>query len=406
MYEGFKKDWFWSFVSEGGTRVGALALFISYYPYLGASASGEILASYAYAITAWLLIDLGLGLYGTKEIASAESGKELLQIEVTIARGLMALLWGGVFVAGGVIFLKTPIGILAGFLVYLGCRALAVDWRLRGEAKFRANAVIALVASSIQICTALIFVRKENWQITASLPWAMYAFVLFLGSWWMTCRFRRRPKQQLSINNALRHIKTSIGYSLSNGISVFFQQSPVLILSTIYGASAIAGFAIVHRVSLSSVVLFQVVGTATFPQLVKLGKTSKADAWILTRRAMILIALMSIGILVVAGGIVAIPMIQRIYLADTGPIVLIAFGVFLVARSVRVASARYLLATDNQNQYAKISFSMTIGFLLVSAILLKLNYLTINSMALVFAFTEVLFLKTTTSMARKHLLEG
>ena len=312
------------------------------------------------------------------------------------------MLFRSVFIAFGRFIFNLPVALLANFAVYLFFRALAVDWRLRGESRFKTNALITLSASVIQILAALIFVRPENWQIASALPWALHALVICLSSWSVTWLGESKKSYVTHLNRAMQHLAKSFGYSLSNGVSVLFQQSPVLILTAVYGSASVAGFALVHRVILSSVTLFQVVGTAVFPRLVKMAVHSSENAWHFTRKAMLLIAGSSIFVLGIGVGIVSIPLVRDAYIKDIKLLVLIAFSVFFVIRSMRIASARYLLASNMQYKYASLSITISAIFYFLVFVLFSIGQLNEVSIAAFFMLAEMGMLIATIMTAKRN----
>lgn len=403
MYANFQRDWLWSFIGEIGARIGSLCLFVGYVPILGNEPVGKVLVGYAYAMTSWLLIDLGLGLYATKEVAAArKTGVDRLQVEITVARALLAIAGIALYFLLSGIVVDSPGGVVVSFSLFLLCRALAVDWRLRGEGRFKEIAFIYLIASLLQIGTAVALVSTENWELTAAMPWAAYGLTLVLGCWYVTkLKGGRELFKKSTLRESIRHISKSIGFSASNGLSVLFQQSPVLVLSTAFGAGAISGFALVHRIALSSVVFFQVLGSATFPRLVVLGTKSKKSAWELSRKIGMLILVLSLLLLAIFLALTLFPAIRELYLKDISYTVVISFGLFMVLRSVRVAVVRFLFATERQGDYARISGWILLLFLACMLGFWWAGVLTEEITAITFALVEGVMLLLTMMIALK-----
>ena len=386
-----KIEWQWSIIAEFMGRIGPLVIFFAYARFLGSDAVGEVLVVYSYAISAWLFINLGLGTYGAKLAAENSKSLDLVQLEITLCRFLLSLLVSVFFVLITIFLLNAKIWIVLAFVIFLIGRSVATDWKLRGQAKFISYAKVMFFASVFQLAAAAFFVREDNWNYTLAMPWAIYAMTVFIGTWYFN-QLSRFEFVNLNIRNSISHIKRSIGFSLSNGVSVIYQQSPVLIMSAIQSPAAIAGFALLHRFLLSGVLLFQVIGNAVFPVLIKQSKRSNLASLKITYsfvKITIVIASVIIGLILC---ILYYFDFQEAYLPGLSLSTTLFLLSFYLLRCIRVPFVKHSFAAGMEKKYAKVNLAVLFLYILVAFLLFNFHLLSQFSISMIFFIGELAIL--------------
>ncbi|MCS4502497.1 hypothetical protein NYO91_00245 [Arhodomonas aquaeolei] len=397
---------FWLLAGEGGQRFGSLFLFLAYVPWLGIEAAGQIMVAYAYAMSVWLFIDLGLGLYGTKMVASANTDNASVQLSVGVERGLLGLAGSVAYVVITYSISAASLPVALGFGMYLFFRAASVDWRLRGESRFRELAMVAVMATITQILFGFFAVQPDAWRYTATIPWALFSVIFFVGTW--SVAGARLAVRQVRVSRHFRfdNLKKSYLFSASNGASVLFQQSPVLVLSYIGDSGNVASFALVHRVAMSLLFFYQIIGAAVFPKLVRASEYSfRRSVHIAANMSFAFVALgaslmASVFLVVFIGGFFAQ------YVEGTSFPVVLSFGAFVVFRGLRVAPARLLLGSGGERRYAGSMLVALIGFLLCLFIVDALGILGANSIAIAFVTIEALLVSWLWAVIVRKFVRG
>lgn len=386
-----RQVWLWSLSAEVSARLGTIALLVLYLPLLGDTAAGTVLIAFSYTMTAWLLVDIGLGFYGVKQVAQQDRPADEIQSEITKARLILCLPVLALLLAMLVGYFRLPVGIAAGFGVFLLARALAGEWRFRGEERFVTLAKVSILASLAQIACFAAIVRPDNWSETASLPWACSGIALLLGSW-ISTGMTPAALWRVESGKALSHLKTSYGFSVTNGLSVLFGQSPILLLSLFYPAAALAQFALLHRLILSANLFFQTLGAAVFPRIVRSergdGKESRELNWAIVKISVLFSGCIGAGTLVAY----AIPFVRETYLSDLQLGVLVSLLVFFLLRSVRESYMRLLLARGVMGEAMSNVGSGLVLFAVVCGVGFVLANLTILVVSIGFAVAEAVIL--------------
>lgn len=385
-----KKLWLWSFIAEFASRLGPIVLVLLYLPYLGAEAAGTTLISLSYTMTVWLLVDLGLGFYGIRLIAEGDKDSLVVQSQITKARLILSIPCALILMTLLAV-IGVPTLVATGFAIYLVFRAMAGDWRLRGEERFKDLAIVCILSSVLQLVSAAILVRPISWEYFASLPWVVWSFTLAICSWRKT-GLNHRLLIRMPVWPSLNHIKISYGFSTTNGLSVLFGQAPILILSQFYAPAALAQFALIHRVILSSNLFFQTLGAAIFPRLVRNLQVDSASAMEVVRQAFGITAILSLAIAVLIAAVYMIPFTRNAYLTEVSGLTIAGLTAFLLLRSLRENSMRLLLA---QGATSRASIDVLVGFFTFAALISStaiVGYTSISIVSVSFALAESIIL--------------
>jgi O-antigen/teichoic acid export membrane protein len=231
------------------------------------------------------------------------------------------------------------------------------------------------------------FVTRENWELTAALPFVVWSLVMSASGWWRT---GVSPIEVLKVINmqSMSHLRHSVGFLASNGLSTLFQQVPVLALSLVYEPAQLAGFAFAHRLCMSTVSLFGSLGAALYPRLVRGAEESVPRATRMAMRAMFAIGFFALLLASIAVGLYAVPQIRNLFFIGLTWGGYLPMVLYLVLRSMRVAPMRLLMASGRENWAAYVTCLVLILYSTLLATLSVMSSLSIVNGAVLFVLCE------------------
>jgi O-antigen/teichoic acid export membrane protein len=349
----FRSRIFITTAGEVALRLGVILSLFILYPVVGGAFMGPILVFYGCVTVAWVTVDLGLGIYGSRIVALGDADLDEVSAEICLARIVLLTLSGGVLFIYGWLILNYSLTIILPQLIYLFCKALSLDWRFRGEEKFVDLMKVGLLSSSVQLVIVVVSVMEGEGEQVAVWLWAIPSVLMLSFS------IFRYPSSYgliygISPGRAWKHLHTSCYISASNGLSVVVQQSPVVFLPFFIGGQLLGEVALVHRICFSVVFLFQMVGTAFFPSMVREAKLNPGKLIAGSLKSLILIFIISSFISFLLFTIGQIEFTRLHYLKTLDEISLLLFCFYVVLRSVRVIINRLVFAVYNDKVYAKV----------------------------------------------------
>lgn len=382
--------WFWSLLADVVGKLAPALTILAYYRYFGGEKVANIVVAYSYVLAAWTLVDLGLGLYGSREVAAKTESAIKLKFEITIAR-LSIFLPIGFALSAALLFalqLSVPQTVL--FVCYLLSRTLSLDWLLRGQERFKDYSTITQLSLVGQLCGLAIVLNSGAFGLQiAPLPF-LCSGVVIASLTWIKSGGSCKKLSSFSLRLALSHVLRSYELSLVNGVSVITQQMPLIFLSLIAPVSSFASFALLHRLVLSATTLFVSFGAVFFPRLVRSAKLSLRKAFSEMLRFGVIVFFCAIFITALLASIVMTEYVQKVYFSRVDLPLFIAMGIYFVLRSARIAPMRFLIAAEMNRQamlVTMIAFVVS-GLGLVSFI--YVGHLTQFTAALVFTIVELL----------------
>jgi len=394
-----RHDWLWSFGADMLARLGAIVVILYYFTFLGREAAGVIIVSYSYVIMCWLLVDLGLGAYGARQVALEGADVRRMQEEITSVRLMLSLVASALAAVLVTVMADASLSIALGFAVFLIFRGLSLDWFFKGLARFKLLAGVNISAAIAQMMV-IPFINDDNWPQLAAVPFAVWAIVLAAVGWFATGGSAIKMLASTTIRN-LRHLKQSLGFSLANGVSTIFQQLPIVSLSFVFAPAQIVGFGLMHRICMASMILFYAFGSAIYPRLISGVQKSMKGAQEMTVQATAIIGLLALAPAAGIAGGFAIPILRETYFANLSWIACLALISFLVIRSMTVAPMRLLFAANEQKR-AVIASLISIFFYISSIIILYAsNSVSISTISVFFAISEFISLIYLCTICRK-----
>ncbi len=245
-----KNNFLWLFLSEvvskGLAFVGSLYLARM----LGKEGFGLFSLSLAVGTYLWIIADLGITGYGTREVAKTPELKSELysilnSLRVVVSLVLFILLIGALYVLPMSAVNKSAY-IAGGFFV-IGS-ALSPDWVVRGLEKMQYFAFGSLTTSVTFIAGILLFVNDLNDTVNASI---VYSVSLLIGSLMLMTitSIQLGLKFSFKITPQLwkKHIKESQFFAMNVGFSTFSIFMPFIFLGIFSSTEDIGLFSAPHR---------------------------------------------------------------------------------------------------------------------------------------------------------------
>ena len=386
----------WAFVSEGSTKGAVLLVTLHLAAVLGVQSFGVFSFVLTVFTFMWMGVDLGLGMYGTREIARGRQTSEDLPMTLSFMRGSIAILIG--LVTAGVVFVlqrdTVPALLALSFCGYLLVRAFYVDWYLRGLEEYRTLAAISVVSAAGMIVSAYFFLDSNAGLAWSGLPWFV-AYTIGSTVIWIVIGHQKfgRHRGVSEIARWSNHWRESVHFTLSNGVSTIFQNLPLVSLYLLGDAFITGEFAAPYRLVIAAIFVMSILPLAMYPVIAEQYENRARGL-----RRMILLAVLAVAI---ASVFVAVP---AGYYAEE--IVMGLFGleysesvgalrillVFFVLRSTRAVLVRTVCAAGFQRDYSLIAMAsvVVISIFLIGAPLFDTNILSATCWAL--AITELLVL--------------
>lgn len=385
-----RQDWGWTFAADQALRLGPLLVIGALYLGISPEAGAEIVVAYGYAMLAWLVIDLGLGLYGTRLVAEGGQSPDDVQAEISSSRLWLSLV-ANLGLAPCLLAIGLSVPETACFMLYLTLRSAAPDWRLKGERRFKALAYCSLAAFGVLATSLGLLLAVDGLSVVRSAPFAIWSIAYVIAIWFV-CRLSPARVLQWPRRSNLRHIRTSWSLSVMNAAMATSQQVPIIALSTVMPPARFAAFALLHRVALSVSMLFVSLGAAVFPRFVKAASRDYPKAWRASVKLMGVIGVISACLGVVTLAVVNLPWIETELFPGLTMAVALPTCAYMVARSVRIAPTRLLVA-DHRERAALWAVGVPLLLqVLVAGALVLIGAASVAGIVAVFLAAEVLAL--------------
>ncbi|MFN3740906.1 MAG: flippase [Thermodesulfovibrionales bacterium] len=240
----------WSILSEAITK--GILFFANIYLARALGVSNFGVYTFAQTITfyIWLAVDLGIGMYGIREIAKdKEKAGHIINplLTLRIFSGIIFFL----LYTMSLLLIDLPITKRLAFMgcgLYLLTYSLYSDWILKGLEKFKFIALGSLVSSSVFFISILYFVRSSDDLVSASFIWSLsflpasVSLIYFLQK---ILAIKYSPSFDIKL--WLFHIKESIYFSISGVLMTIYQYLPILYLSIFFTSYEVGLFSAPYR---------------------------------------------------------------------------------------------------------------------------------------------------------------
>lgn len=258
----------WGIISQVGGK-GLLFLTTIYLArVLGTVEYGLFTYVQSIVFFSWIAVDLGINMYGSKEIAGHKSNAS------NIINPLLTLR-----IIGGFVAFLTFILILLVIkpstsqrLLFIGCglylvtRAISVEWVMRGFEKFKYIAIANFTTFSTMLLAMVIFVKSEDDLVKASFLWSscyLLGGIVLLILLYDKLRIKFEPV--FDIGNWLLHLRKSIQFTISGGLLTLSQYLPIIFLGTLTSAKEVGLFSVSFGLVLGIIFVLSLVPYSLYP---------------------------------------------------------------------------------------------------------------------------------------------
>lgn len=253
-------NFLWSVFSEAIPKSTFFITTIYLARILGVSNFGVFTLAQTITLYFWLAVDLGINMYGIREIAKNKEHAEKIINPLLTLRITAGLVVFSIYVSSLFFFNMPMINKLAfaGCGFYLLTYAFYSDWVLKGFERFRYIAFGSFVSSLVFLMGTIYFVKTDEDIVIASFIWS---FSFLLGSmsllYLLYKKLGIKYKPSFDIKIWFSHLRESIYFTISGSLLVLYQYLPILLLSIFFTSYEVGLFSAPYRVILS-------IGTAGF----------------------------------------------------------------------------------------------------------------------------------------------
>ena len=260
---------FWLFLSDlllrGSIFLGTLYLA----RVLGTKEFGIFSFALVLANYLWLMVDLGIANYGTREAASRQSNVEEILDELNSLRFFLSLFIYSAFFLVFTIFLNSAnklTYIAAGF--YIVAFALNPDWFIRGIEKMKYLVVGNFITGIFFLSGTFLFITGPEDTALALLFWSVSFLVSGLSTLIIIWKYLDyRFVLVVDIEKWKHHLKNSIHFALSGSLIRINSFLSIFILGFLVLPEDLGIFSAPHRLILTVVNLNFIIPKAFYPIL-------------------------------------------------------------------------------------------------------------------------------------------
>ena len=359
---------------------------------------------------AWISIDLGLGLFGTRSIAREKQQADEIANGIFFTRTTLASLIAIITILITLVTQDSDmLAVVTGFSIYLILRGAQTDWLLRGFEDYKYLCMVLTISYIALFITGFSLVRTQDDFYLTSISWVvMGCIAVGLGIHRAQNKFNiQLSYKKASLSQTIGYWKTSIHFTLSNGISALYESLPIFFLFAFTNPETVGLYSAPFRLIIAAFFLVSIYPMTIFPVLSNLYKVN------LAKYAQV-IYLSAIGIFVIT---VTISLISWLY-ADEIIIRLFsekysasipAFKVMLlyfIFRSVRAIFVRAICAGNGEKTYSKIAMFGLCMLCVLMSLLYFLKILNLESLSASLAITEIIILLLLFISVRKLTGQG
>jgi PST family polysaccharide transporter len=340
----------YSFLAEllgRGAVFAALALMARS---LGPDGFGQFVVMQTMAVFAWIAIDSGLSVYGTREIVADRGGSVALVAEMTALRFVLAVVLAVALILTLLVLHVSQAGAVAGSVLLLSLlpRALHLDWVLRGREAFAQLAVIGGSSAFALVAATLVVVRAPGDLMLAGIPWLLAAMVpVPFYARDLVPAFRAIDRLRTAA--MARRWRGSFEFLITNFLTDLVVNLPLIVLAAGAGSVAAGEFGAAQRIALAAVFVLSIAPMTLYPRLTYL---YAADPEAFDRATAIVTRHITVVSVACALGLVAFasPIIRHTVGSEYGASVpvLRILAVFVALRAIRAVYVRALWAAHRQ----------------------------------------------------------
>lgn len=279
LLERISRNVGWSMVSEMLGK--GLLFFTSIYlaRILGAGRFGIFTFAQATTQYFWLAADMGITMYGIREIARHREDRARIINSLLTLRIMSGLIVFALY-SISLIFFDMPV---VNRLTYLGCGfylltyATYPDWILKGLEKFKHISLGSIAASSFFLIAIFSVVKASGNPAAAAIAWSL-SFLFGTASLMYVLKklFGISYRPSFDYREWIRHLRESIFFTISGGLIVTYQYFPILILKVFYTSYEVGIFSAPYKIVTGAGTFGLLVAMAYYPIFSDLFQRDKA----------------------------------------------------------------------------------------------------------------------------------
>lgn len=270
----------WSIVSEVAGK-GFLFLVTIY---LARTLSIENYGIFVFAQTFisffWIVSDLGINMYGSREISKDINNVGNILDSLLTLRIISSLIVFTLLVLSIQLFITDVVKklILTGSSFYLVSRSFNIEWVFRGLEKFNYIALGNFATFVTMLILMWLLVKSNNDVVLASYIWSL---TYLLGSVTLISilffKFHIKFEFSFDVKQWLVHIKESIHFTISGGLSTLYYYLPIIYLGFFATEYEAGLFSAPFRLVVALIFLFSLVSMSLYPIFSELYHTNKTQ---------------------------------------------------------------------------------------------------------------------------------
>lgn len=386
----------WGMVAEFAAKGSLFLVTIHLAKRLSTADFGEFSFLQTVFMFLWMGTDLGLGMYATREIARAPGSAAQFARAFSQMRLVLAL----ALAAPALLFIARSgrddvrLWMAIGFSLYLVARAVQLDWLLRGLERYRALAIVNVFMACCVLALTWALIREPSDARWASMPW----FVAYLaGTIGIHIMLRRAgipsdPAGKQPDAGWLTHLRSSIHFTLSNGVSSLYQQLPLMYVYYCASAHDTGVYAAPFRVAIAAIFVASVFPMTLYPLLTSLHAAGRAREFAGIMRASTVAIAAGAGIVALAAWLYAPAIISLLFgtrYLESVP-VFQWLSVFVLLRSVRAVFVRGVFAVGHERRYSLVAFASVAVLAVVLGVMTAIGFAPLQAASIGLVVTELL----------------
>jgi O-antigen/teichoic acid export membrane protein len=264
----FSSNFGWTIIGEIGGK--GIFFFVTVYlaRVLGVKNYGIFTLAQTIVYFFWLAVDLGVNMYGSREIAKDKKNVDHIVNSLLTIRILSGFIVFTIFVTLTYSFITNPLQkfIFLGCALYLIARSINTDWVLRGLEIFKYIAFGNFATFLSMILLMFLIIKDKDDVIKASFIWSLCYFLG--GSVLLLILFKKlkiKYKPVLKIQTLFSHIKESIHFTVSRGFLSLFQYLPLIYLGIFSTDYDVGLFSAPFRMITATTFVVSILQMAVFP---------------------------------------------------------------------------------------------------------------------------------------------
>ena len=397
----------WSVINDLGSK-GLLFLAMIYLArVLGTESFGLFNIANTLVLYFWMAVDLGSNMYGAREVSKhrenpSEILNTLLSIRITSGIIVFFLFIIATYITNVSLVFKQ---VCLGFSFYLISRSIYTEWFLRGIEKVGYIAFGNLLTFGINIVLCILFVTNEVDLVRAAYIWSLSFFVGGIVLLLLIKNTIHNVKIAFTFNlkEWRYHLRESIHFSLSGGLSTLYQQMPIFLLGVFSSLKDVGLYSAAHRIIFSIIFVFTIFPLAIYPILSDLHRNDRLKYVELFKKSALIITILALLLCMILFYI-STPLFTMIYGIEYLA-ALVAFKImigFLCLRTIREVVVIAISSAGHQRLITVASL-FGLGFVIVSYIFVRyfVHLLPITAAATSLVVTEIGILSIVIAIARK-----